>query len=181
GLIAPHRADRFERPGGTVAGDQPRGRQGFEQRGVGRSVFTIGPLPSHDLTSLVHGGEQCPVVSQIDPVDEELIIDLPSHRKGRRGNVPAPGEASPGRASSGRAINLILVVLVQHVIDERGEGGLLCLILAAEGIRGPAVSAPPPLCSGRRASVFAHRLATDLTFTSFRRLGSHSPSRPAYR
>lgn len=180
GVFAPHGLDCLQSPCGAVTGDQPRRWHPVQERGVGGGVFGGGPLPGDHLTAFVHGRQQRPVVGEVDPVDEELVVDLPGHRQGRGGYVPAPRETAPRGPAGGRGVDLVLGVLAEHIIEERSEGSLLCLILATEGIRGRTVGASPPLRTGCGTSVLPHRLGTDLTFTSFGGLGSHRSSRPAH-
>src|SRR5699024_12698078 len=130
----------------------------------------------HHSSAFVPGRQQRLVVGEVDPVNEALVVDIPGHREGRGGYVPAPRDTAPRGPAGGRGGDLVLGALAEHIIEERSEGSLLCLILATEGIRGRTVGASPPLRTGCGTSGLPHRLGPDLTFTSFGGLGSHRSS-----
>src|SRR5690625_3887190 len=136
------------------------------------------PLPCDHLPAFIHRCEQHPVIGQVDPVNEQLIVDLTGYRQGRGGHVPAPGKAVTQCPSRGSAVNLVLGALAQQVVDERGEGSLLTQVGASVGICDRTVGAFPPLRAGGGPSVLTHRLRADVTFTGPRRFLPHSTSRP---
>ena len=80
----------------------------------------MAPLAGEDMVTVVCD-EEAPVVGQVDPVNEHLIIDLASDLDWWCGNGPAPGPLA-SKFASGVAGDLGLGELAKEVRQEDREG-----------------------------------------------------------
>lgn len=62
------------------------------------------------------------MVGEVDPVDEDLVVDFPSDIEGGSGDGPAPGPLA-SQCPAGIASDLCLGSLAEYPVEVLGEDG----------------------------------------------------------